>query len=96
MSSDGHMKQKTQHTMSIIKHLSYVYVGTCEIFLGVSAHRREMALALVYGADFWCNRRCTTSPVDLEGSRGQVLPKSGRKSTPLRTLSDSRAHLSVP
>jgi hypothetical protein len=33
----------------------------------------EMALELVSGADFGCNRRCKTNPVNLEGSRGQVL-----------------------
>ncbi len=32
-----------------------------------------MALELASGADFWCNRHCKTNPVDLEGSRGQVL-----------------------
>ncbi len=31
-----------------------------------------MALELPSGADFGCNRRCVTNPVDLEGSRGQV------------------------
>ncbi len=33
----------------------------------------EMALQLASEADFWCNRRCKTNPIDLEGSRGQVL-----------------------
>jgi hypothetical protein len=33
----------------------------------------EVALDLASGADFRCNRRCTTSPVDQEGSWGQVL-----------------------
>ncbi len=32
-----------------------------------------MALEIAYGADFGCNRNCKTNPVDLEGSRGQVL-----------------------
>ena len=40
-----------------------------------------MALELVCGADFWCNRHCRTSPVVLEGSWGQVWPKIGRKPT---------------
>ncbi len=29
----------------------------------------EMALELVCGADFWCNRHCKTSPVDLEAEK---------------------------
>ncbi len=33
----------------------------------------KMALELPSGADFGCNRHCKTNPVDLEGSRGQVL-----------------------
>ncbi len=33
----------------------------------------EMTLKLGSGADFGCNRHCKTNPVDLEGSRGQVL-----------------------
>ena len=37
--------------------------------------RHEMALELVCRADFWCNRHCRTSPVDLEGFWGQVWPK---------------------
>ncbi len=37
--------------------------------------RHEVALSLVCGADFGCNRHCRTSPVVLEGS------KFGRKST---------------
>ena len=41
----------------------------------------EMALELVCGADFWCNRHCRTSPVVLEGFWGQVWPKIGRKPT---------------
>lgn len=32
-----------------------------------------MVLELAPGADFGCNRHCKTNPVDLEGSRGQVL-----------------------
>ncbi len=43
--------------------------------------RHEMALELVCRADFWCNRHCKTSPVDLEGFGGQVWPKIGRKPT---------------
>ncbi len=38
-----------------------------------------MALELVCGADFWCNRHCRTSPVVLEGFWGQVWPKISRK-----------------
>ena len=38
-----------------------------------------MALELVCGADFWCNRHCRTSPVVLEGLWGQVWPKICRK-----------------
>jgi hypothetical protein len=34
----------------------------------------EMALEVVCGADFWCNRHCRTSPVVLEGFWGQVWP----------------------
>ncbi len=33
----------------------------------------EMALEWVLGADFGCSLHCKTSPVVLEGSRGQVL-----------------------
>ncbi len=33
----------------------------------------EIALELPSGADFGCSRHCKTNPVDLEGSRGQVL-----------------------
>ncbi len=33
----------------------------------------EMALELPCGADFGRNWHCKTNPVDLEGSRGQVL-----------------------
>ncbi len=35
----------------------------------------------VYGADFWCNRRCKTKPVNLEGFVAQARPTSERKST---------------
>ncbi len=38
-----------------------------------------MALKLVCGADFWCNRHCRTSPVVLEGFWGQVWPKISQK-----------------
>ncbi len=38
-----------------------------------------MAFELVCGADFWCNRHCRTSPVDLECFWGQVWPKINRK-----------------
>ena len=37
---------------------------------------QEMALELVCRADFWCNRHCRTSPVDLE----KLGAKFGRKS----------------
>ena len=36
-----------------------------------------MDLQLASGADFGCNRYCKASPVDLEGSRGQVLEVLG-------------------
>ena len=39
----------------------------------------DMGLELVWGADFWCNRHCRTSPVVLEGFWGQGWPKIGRK-----------------
>ncbi len=39
----------------------------------------EMALELLCRADFWCNRHCRTSPVDLEGFWAQVWPKMARK-----------------
>ncbi len=45
---------------------------------------------MVYGVNFWCKRGCEANPVYLEGSRGQVRPKSGRlsdatlNSSPLR------------
>ncbi len=45
-------------------------------------HRRETALELVYGAEFWRSRRCQTNIVDRDGSRGQVWPNSNRKSAP--------------
>jgi hypothetical protein len=38
-----------------------------------------MALELVCGADFWCNRHCRTSCVVLEGFGGQVWPNIGRQ-----------------
>ena len=38
-----------------------------------------MTLELVCGADFWCNRHCATSPVDLEGFWGQVWPGNDHK-----------------
>ncbi len=41
----------------------------------------EMALELVCGDDFWCNRDCKTSPVVLEGFGGQVWPKISRNPT---------------
>ena len=41
-------------------------------------HGHETALELVSGADFWCNRHCKTSPVDLEGCWGQVWPGNGQ------------------
>ena len=48
---------------------------------GAKVH--EWALGEVYRADFWCNRRRTSSSVDLEGSRGQVWARGwgGGKST---------------
>ncbi len=54
----------------------------------------EMALELVCGADFCCNRHCKTSPVVLEGFGGQVWPKIGRKPTqqiPARQCARSKA-----
>ncbi len=33
----------------------------------------DMALELLSGADFGCNRHCKTNPVDLEGYGAQVL-----------------------
>ena len=39
--------------------------------------RHEMALELASGADLCCIRLCKTSPVFLEGPRGQVCQKSG-------------------
>ncbi len=39
-------------------------------------HLHEITLELVYGADLGCNRHCKTDLVDLEGSRGQVWPKT--------------------
>ena len=39
----------------------------------------EMVLELVWGADFWFNRHCRTSPVVLEGFWGQAWPKIVRK-----------------
>ena len=33
----------------------------------------EIALKFASVADCWCTRRCKANPVDLEGSRGQVL-----------------------
>ncbi len=41
----------------------------------------EMVLELVWGAGFWCNRHCRTTPVVLEGFWGQVWPQIGRKPT---------------
>ena len=62
-----------------------------------------MALELVCGADFWCNRHCRTSPVVLEGSWGQVWPKIDRKpakksefqsaNEPLRCAKQGSEHL---
>ena len=40
----------------------------------------EMTLDEAYKADFCCNRCRISSPVDLEGSRGQVRAPEGRKS----------------
>ena len=45
--------------------------------------RHEMALELVSRADCLSNRHCKTSPVDLEGSRGQVWPTKCTHSTML-------------
>ena len=42
----------------------------------------EIALGLVCGADFWCNRHCETSPVVLEGFWGQVLTENRPKTDP--------------
>ncbi len=42
---------------------------------------QELALELVCGADFWCNRHCKASPVVLEGFWGQVWPKIVPKPT---------------
>src|SRR6056300_1431664 len=41
----------------------------------------EMASYEVWEADFWSNRHYKTSPVDLEGSRGQLWPWRAEKST---------------
>ncbi len=38
-----------------------------------------MVLELVWGADFWCNRQCRTTPVVLDGFLGEVWPKIVRK-----------------
>ncbi len=48
--------------------------------------RHGMALELVCRADFWCNRHCKTSPVVLEGFRGQVWPKISRKPAPSKQI----------
>ncbi len=46
----------------------------------------EMALELICGADFWCNRHCRTSPVVLAGFWGQVWPKIDRKQRTTKIL----------
>lgn len=33
----------------------------------------EMALELVSGSEFWCNRHCANNPIDLEGTSGPSL-----------------------
>ena len=43
---------------------------------------RELALELVCGADFWCNRHCKTSPVEREEFWGQVFQKIYQKPNP--------------
>ena len=53
----------------------------------------EMALELVCGADFWCNRHCRTRPVFLEGFWGQVWPKINQKP---KTYSNSNSMGRVP
>ena len=42
--------------------------------------RHELALEFVCRAEFWCNRHCKTSHVDLDGFAGQVLLSIGQKS----------------
>ncbi len=37
---------------------------------------------LVHNADFWCNRRCETNPVDLEGFGVQVWPSADQATPP--------------
>ncbi len=42
--------------------------------LQVPEHRHDMALELIYGADFWCSRREVS---------GKVRPNSDQKSPPI-------------
>ena len=67
--------QGAQDNIKYRPKASYVEAALCR----GGIENRELALELVYGADFWCNRHCRTSPVVLEGFWGQVWPKIGRK-----------------
>ena len=58
-------------------YITVRFIGGCD-FRIPNCH--EMVLELVWGADFWFNRHCRTSPVVLEGFWGQAWPKLGRKS----------------
>ena len=64
-----------------IAHMqAHLQVPIFAIHIASARPIHEMALELVCGADFWCNRHCKANPVDLEGSRGQVWPEINRKS----------------
>ncbi len=48
-----------------------------------------MSVELVYGADFWCNRRCKATPPSLAETRPKI-DSSGTSRTPDYTLKLSK------
>ncbi len=56
----------------------------------------EIAVELVYGSEFWCNRHCQTNLVDLEGSRGPSLAEKRSKIDPSGTSRTPDSSLKSP
>jgi hypothetical protein len=72
---------KRGHTRLLCPSCDQVKVAAIAALCRGGLENRELALELVCGVDFWCNRHCKTSPVVVEGFWGQVWPKIGRKPT---------------
>ncbi len=65
------------------------YTSSC----GENDH--EVVFGEVSKADFWCNRHCQTSPVDLGGFQGLLCPRHSQQLNDLRPLSKESSRCSA-